>query len=205
MNRMNIFQVFRNGRFFAVVAFVALGLLFIASGAKADCGLPSNTGAAPSIPFVSPRVDDHQDGEESNRHATIVGLWHVIYTATEASGPFPPTPFQFVETFKMWHADGTEFENAFVPPAGGNICYGVWKESNHGSVKLHHIGIMFDSTGNVSNLFTVDEKNTVDSHGKTYSGHFDFRLWPPSFDSVGVGAPLAEVTGTISATRISVD
>ena len=79
-----------------------------------------------------------------NKHASIVGLWHVIYTVDTASpsGAFPPTPFQFVETFKTWHGDGTEFENA-LPPTGGDICFGIWKES-HGGVKLHHIGLMFD-------------------------------------------------------------
>jgi hypothetical protein len=136
-----------------------------------------------------------------------VGLWHLNYTAeTESGAPiFPPVPFPFLESLKTWHADGTEFENAFLPPTGGNICFGVWKELGHGSVKLHHIGLMFDSMGNVSNIFTVDEKDTVAPNGKTYSGSFDFKLWPPSFVTVGVGTPIAEVTGKTAATRITVD
>jgi hypothetical protein len=64
---------------------------------------------------------------------------------------------------------------------------------------------MFDSMGNVSNLFTEDEKNTVAANGKTYTGTFVFKLWPGSFDAIGVGTPIAEVTGTIAATRITVD
>jgi len=194
----------------ASVGLVVLTMLFAASSAKAGCGIPSNTGAAPSIPFLSPQGDEssnHQEDEKANKPASIVGLWHLIYTANSASPSvaFPPTPFQFVESFKTWHADGTEFENAFLPPTGGNICFGVWKESGHGSIKLHHIGLMFDSMGRVSNIFTVDEKDTVASNGKTYSGTFDFKLWPPSFDAVGVGSPLAEVTGTTLGTRITVD
>ena len=210
MNRINIFQALRSGRFSALVALVGLGLLFTASGAKADCGIPSSTGAAPSIPFVIPQQNEssnHQEGEESNKYASIVGLWHLIYTADSAtpSGAFPPTPFQFLESFKTWHADGTEFENAFLPPTGGNICFGVWKESKHGIVKLHHIGLMFDSMGRVSNIFTVDETDTVASNGKTYTGHFDFKVWPPNFDAVGVGIPILEATGTLLGTRITVD
>ena len=211
MNRINIFQARRGGRLFALVALAGLGLLFTASGAKAaGCGLPNKTGDSPSIPFLSAQQNEssnHQEDEESNKHASIVGLWHLIYTANSASpsGAFPPTPFQFLESFKTWHADGTEFENAFLPPTGGNICFGVWKESTHGSVKLHHIGLMFDSMGRVSNIFTVDEKDRVASNGKTYSGTFDFKLWPPSFDAVGVGNPIAEVTGTALGTRITVD
>jgi len=207
MNR-NFIRACRRERFAALIALVGLGFLFTASSAKADCGLLSKTGAAPSIPFLSSseqETSNHQDDEKSNKHASIVGLWHLIYTATSASGPFPPTPFQFLESFKTWHADGTEFENAFLPPTGGNICFGVWKDLGHGNVKLHHIGLMFDSQGLVSHLFTVDEHDTVASDGKTYSGTFDFKLWPPSFDAVGVGSPLAEVTGTTAGTRIAVD
>jgi hypothetical protein len=208
MNRMNIFRAVRSGRFSALVALVGLGLLFTASGTKAGgCAFSNKAAAAASIPFVSPHGADHQEDKESNGNDAIVGLWHLIYTANSASpsNAFPPTPFQFLESFKTWHADGTEFENAFLPPTGGNICFGVWKESGHGSVKLHHIGLMFDSMGRVSNIFTVDEKDTVASNGKTYSGTFDFKLWPPSFDAVGVGSPLAEVTGTTLGTRITVD
>jgi len=209
MNKMIIFRAFRRERFSALVALLGLGLLFTASGAKATgCGIPYKTGAAPSIPFLRPQQDaslNHQEGEDSNKHASVVGLWHLIYTATSASGPFPPTPFQFLESFKTWHADGTEFENAFLPPSGGNICFGVWKDLGHGSVKLHHIGLMFAPDGSISNIFTQDETDAVASNGKTYKGHFDIKLWPPFFDLVGVGTPVQEIKGTTAATRITVD
>jgi hypothetical protein len=205
---MNIFQAFRSGRFSALVALVGLGLLFTASGAKAaGCGLPYKAGATPSIPFLSPPGSEslnHQEDEESNKHASIVGLWHVIYTATSASGPFPPTPFQFVETYKTWHGDGTEFENAFLPPTGGNICFGVWKQVGHRTVKLHHIGLMFGSDGKVSNVFTVDEIDTVESDGQTYSGNFDFKVFDAT-NVFGTGTPSVEVKGTTAGTRITVD
>jgi hypothetical protein len=208
MNRMNIFQAFRSGRFSALVALAGLALLFTASGAKgAGCGLPYKTGTALSIPFVSPHGNEpfnHQEDEESNKHASIVGLWHVIYTATSAPPPFPPTPFQFLESYKTWHEDGTEFENAFLPPAGGNICFGVWKELSHGSVKLHHIGLMFAADGAISNVFTVDETDTIAHNGKTYKGTFDFKLFDAT-NVFGTGTPLAEVTGTTAGTRITVD
>ena len=125
MNRKNMFQVFWSGRFSALAVLLAIGLLFFATGAKAGCAVPYKAGAgaapvsAPAIPFVSP----HADGEW-NEQATIVGLWHVNYTATSddnfpPGGPYPSTPFPFVESFKTWHADGTEFENAFYHlPAG---------------------------------------------------------------------------------------
>jgi hypothetical protein len=210
MNRTmtKVFQTLLDRRLrTAFLVGAVFGMLFVASGAKAGCAVPlkAGAGAAPAIPFVSP----HPDGE-SNEHSTIVGLWHSIYTATydnnfPPGGPYPPTPFPFTESFKTWHGDGTEFENAFLPPSGGNICFGVWKDLDKGTVKLHHIGLMFNPDGSISSIFTQDETDTVASDGKSYKGTFDFKLWPPSYDAVGVGTPIAEVKGTTAATRITVD
>ena len=198
-------RLLRRGRFSAVAALLGLGLLFTAAGAKAGCAVPYKAAAAPAVPFVSPQADGewHEEG-------AIVGLWHVLYTGNSndnfpPGGPYPPTPFPFLESFKTWHADGTEFENAFLPPAGGNICFGVWKGLGDRRVKLHHIGLMFNTDGTISSIFTVDETDTVSHDGKTYKGSFDFKLWPPSYDAVGVGVPISEVKGTLAATRITVD
>jgi hypothetical protein len=90
-----------------------------------------------------------------------------------------------------------------LPPAGG-ICYGVWKELGDNRVKLHHIGAMFAADGSVSSFFTVDEIDTVAANGKTYSGSFEFKLWPPTYEAVGVGVPISELKGTTAATRITV-
>jgi hypothetical protein len=193
------------GRLAGLVALVGLGLLLTASGAKAGCAVPSKPGAAPAIPFVSPRADG-----ESNGHPGIVGLWHVLYTGTyndnfPPGGPYASTPFLFLESLKTWHADGTEFENAFLPPTAGNICFGVWKDLGDGTFKLHHIGLMFNPDGSLLAIFTVDETDTVSSHGNTYKGFFDFKLWPPSYEAVGVGTPISEVRGTTFASRITVD
>ncbi len=197
----------RSGRFSTVAILVGMGLLFSATSAKAGCATPFKAGAAPAIPFVSPHSDGDGDRDD---HGRIVGLWHVLYTANSndnfpPGGPYPPTPFPFLESFKTWHEDGTEFENAFLPPTAGNICFGVWKEVGEHGVKLHHIGLMFNPDGSVSSIFTVDETDTVGSGGKTYKGTFDFKLWPPSYEAVGVGTPISEVKGTVAATRISVD
>ena len=215
MNRNNIFRVLCRSRFFAIAALAALVLLFAAGDAKAGgCAVGGyKAGTAPPIPFVSPQADHQQEWDESHGHA-IVGLWHTIYTATYSTAgplpvpvipPGPPSSFQFFESFKTWHADGTEFENAFLAPAGGNICFGVWKDTGENSVKLHHIGLMFDSEGKVSFIFTTEETNTVSSNGKTYKGSFNFKLWPPFYDQVGVGTPLQEIKGSTAATRITVD
>jgi hypothetical protein len=143
MNRTKRFESV--GRRFAVlIGLATIGILFSASGAKAGCGLPVKPGEAPPIPFVSPHANapsKDQHDEDSRGRASIVGLWHVAYTATSVpvsipAHPFDFTPpFPFLESYKIWHGDGTEFENAFLPPDGGNICFGVWKDSGDGKVK----------------------------------------------------------------------
>ena len=189
-----------------LVVLVGLGLLFGASGAKAGCAVPY----AEAIPSASLHGNDssNQDAGGPNEPVSIVGLWHLIYTASYDYN-FPPPepatpPFTFLESYKIWHGDGTEFENAFLSPVTGNICFGVWKDLGHGNVKLHHIGLMFGPDGSVANVFTVDETDTVAPNGKTYKGYFDFKLFDGS-DVYGTGAPIAEVRGTTAGTRISVD
>jgi hypothetical protein len=194
-----------NYRLAAVAIAIAAVLLLGASGAKAGCALPTTGKHSPMAAWPGYRETSEWSGP-----ATIVGLWHVIYKGDydynfPPGGPYPPVPFIFLESFKTWHADGTEFENAFLSPEGGNICFGVWKEETERCVKLHHIGLMFTSEGKVSSIFTVDETDTVAPDGKSYSGTFDFKLWPPSYDAVGKGTPISEVRGSTAATRITVD
>jgi len=199
-------HVVKIGRLFAVVALFALAMLSTASRASAGCAAYS-----PGAP-LAPNFDEGQIGP--SEPVTIVGLWHVIYTATySTSGPLPvpvippgpPSSFQLVQSYKTWHADGTEWENAFLPPMGGNVCFGVWKDLGHGTVKLHHVGLMFDpSTGTVAATFTVDEINTVAPNGKTYKGTFDQKIFAPT-DVFGTGTVLQEIKGSTAGTRITVD
>ena len=211
-------KFFRSGRFSAVAALVGMGLLLIPAGARAGCGFANKAAAipatpAPPIPFVSPRANqpsNHQDDEESGQPVTIVGLWHVVYTATySTSGPLPvpivpPGSFTVAQSFKTWHADGTEFDNVFMSPSGGNICYGVWKDLGRRTMKVHHVGLMFGPDGSLANIFTVDEIDTVAADGKTYAGTFDQRLYEPT-DVFGTGKVVQEFKGTTAATRITVD
>ena len=163
------------------------------------------------LPSSARTADDQQVGRRFLRpyHRRYVACEFTLQTPIRISlqeALSRQRPSQFNESLKTWHADGTECENAFVPPAGGNICYGVWKDLvSCRTVKLHHIGLMFNSDGGLSAIFTDDETDTVAPDGKTYKGMFDFKLWPPSYDAVGVGKPIAEVKGTVAATRITVD
>lgn len=189
---------------------LALVLAFV-PGARAQCGFPAKIKPAAWNPTNAAAhfVLAAEKGGDDSYGRSIVGLWHLNYTGTYDEN-FPPgapatAPFPFLESFKTWHADGTEFENAFLPPSSGNICFGVWKDLGHGTVKLHHVGLMFDpASGGVSNVFTIDEIDTVAADGKTYKGTFDFKLFGPT-DVYGQGSPISEVKGTTAGTRITVD
>jgi hypothetical protein len=170
-------------------------LLFGATSANAACGL-TGTGSKSSIglPMLAQAGNDQDDGFAPGRGSSIVGLWHVVYTAGGST---------FNETLDQWHSDGTEFENAWLPPDTGNICFGVWKEVAPRTVRLHHIGWLFtpgSTPPTASGTFTLDETNTVSRDGKTYTGTFTFK----TFDSTGAPTGFEE-KGTIAATRITVD
>jgi hypothetical protein len=171
---------------------LALALLFVPS-AKASCGGPA--GVSSGSPIKLPMLSQAQENNLFPANDSIVGLWHVIYTANGAL---------FNESLDMWHSDGTEFENVHLSPESGNICLGVWKQVAPRTVRLHHIGWLFNPlnpTANATNTFTIDETNIVAPNGATYSGKFTFKV----YDLNGNYIPNSEVDGTIAATRITVN
>jgi hypothetical protein len=187
----------------ASVTLAAMGMLFAATSARAGCGEQATRrgGVVTRAPFLAQlggRIEqsnaqaiqgpeygtDDRDNKDS-----IVGLWHVIYTADGQT---------LYESFDQWHSDGTELENPNLPPATGPLCVGVWKQVGLRTFRLHHVGWNFDINGNSLGSFTLDETNIVDPHGKTYQGTFDLRFYDVN------GNPVQEVTGTQTAARISV-
>jgi hypothetical protein len=177
--RRRVFSVVCTPRLAAVLALL-VAALFAGVGSAQACNQSKN--AAPAMPWM-----ENQD--QSNWQPSIVGLWHVVYTQTDGS------PFN--QTFKMWHSDGIEFENALLPPTGGDICYGVWKQIGSRSVKLHHIGVMWGTDGKIAGTFTVDETNTVADDGKSYSGKFEFNQFAPTGDLI------VTIKGTTAAKRVT--
>ena len=164
----------------AAILVLLVAALFAGVGTAKACG--ESKASAPAMPWLN-----HQD--EGNWQPSIVGLWYVAYTQTDGT--------LFNHTFKMWHSDGIEFENALLPPSGGDICYGVWKQTGKRSVKLHHIGIGWGPDGKIAFTFTVDEEDTVSEDGKSYTGSFEFSQFDPS------GNPGPVIKGTTAATRVT--
>jgi hypothetical protein len=178
------------------LALMAVVCLFILpTSANAACGIFGAPGVKSSIklPMVTHADIDRAFPLEAFNQP-IVGLWHVIYTNSADSTTFN-------DTFDTWHSDGTEFESAFLPSAGGNVCVGVWRPTGRHKISLHHVGWLFNPatpTATATNTFTLDEDITVAGDGMSYSGNFTFKIW--NLD----GSPTpVEVQGTIAATRIT--
>jgi hypothetical protein len=170
------------------------GILLCAPAVHAACGLTGVGTKNPiRLPMLAEAENNQVDRAAHQFGPSIVGLWHVVYTADGST---------FNETLDQWHSDGTEFENAWLPPDTGNICFGVWKEVAPRAVRLHHVGWLFtpgSTPPTASGVFTLDETNVVSRDGESYTGTFTFK----TFDSTGAPTGV-EVKGTIAATRINV-
>lgn len=178
----------------STLALLSMGALLCgATTARAACGFTEAGSRSPiRLPMLAQAAGDQDDFHPPSR-PSIVGLWQVVYTAGGAT---------FNQTLDQWHSDGTEFENAWLPPDTGNICFGVWKEVRPGVIRLHHVGWIFtpgSTPPTASGTFTLDEMNTVSRDGKSYTGTFTFKTYDIDGSFTGT-----KVTGTIAATRITV-
>ena len=118
---------------------------------------------------------------------SIVGLWNVHYFQGST---------QLFETYDQWHSDGLEFEVNSIAP--GAVCQGTFKQTANGIVHLYHVVYTYDANGVFNGRILETQTNTVGSDGSTYTGTFDQKFYDLS------GNFLFEVTGTVTATRITV-
>jgi|ERR1700736_1444951 hypothetical protein len=120
---------------------------------------------------------------------TIVGLWRVHYLAGGS---------EIFQSFDQWHSDGQEFEVANGVP--GQMCQGTWQQKGGSrTVQLFHTGWNFDANGQLTGYFNETQINTVSRDGRTYQGTWDIKDYDTN------GHQLDEVTGTLQATRLTVN
>ena len=196
----------RNCRFASMLVALVLALAVVPS-ALAQCGLPTKlvkpTSWQPGLRGAHIlRASLADDGDEDN--SSIVGMWHVIFTAKTMNGnAIPDTGIDNALT--VFHNDNTEIMNSFRPPQDGNFCLGVWKKIGSSKYYVNHIpwfGNQFPNntnngigspTGPAQFLETI----TVAPDGNHFTGWFSLTAYNPD------GSVSVTFTGILAGTRIT--
>jgi len=197
--------------------------LAIAGHASAGCGAPA---ANPNLPseLRSPSVPSsshflsavYRPGAEGRflptgddggwpGEAGIVGMWRFLLVSNGTVVD---------DGYAQWHSDGTEIQNSGLhAPDTGNFCLGVWQQVGPNKYQLNHFPLAWTGTtgGGGTNLpaaaiqLTETVKLTDNDH---FTGTFTLNVYVrPSPDSLSVSPskPVQTVTGTITATRVTID
>ncbi len=198
----------RNCRFASMLVALVLALA-TAPGALAQCGF--------STKLVKPSSWQLQMGgahlmnaglaesHDDNDPVSIVGMWHVVFTAHSVNGEAIPDPGAVIDnSVVVWHADGTEIMNSARPAQDGNFCLGVWKKTGGHSYFLNHIPWQGNDPsggpggiGNPAGGAQILEQVTLSPDGDHYSGSFTLTAYDTS------GNVEVTFTGSLSATRIT--
>jgi hypothetical protein len=186
----------------AATVCIALFTTVGVQSAHAQCG-PSltprpiawNLAPALSAPKLSPAARPNPEAQLGNQanQPSIVGLWTISFLVGGQVAD---------QGFDVWHADGTELLNDNPPPASGNVCVGVWIQTDRNSYRLFHPSWTFDAKGNVNGTAIIRETVTVDAAtGDTFKGAFSVDI----YDLAGNHLTSQSVSGQLTGQRITVD
>lgn len=166
-----------------LLSVAALALVAGSVSAEAACGVPM--GAQPVRIKLPPLKAPTRPSTPS-----IVGTWQTALSVNDEV---------ILHTLIQWHDDGTESDNADIPPTFGNTCEGSWVSTGLRKVHRYHLGWTFDANSNPSGMFVLTEDNKVAKNGNTYSGTFDQKFYDNEGNLVN------EINGTVAATRVTAD
>jgi hypothetical protein len=192
----------------------AMGALVLAAamvpGALAQCGLNKNyvkpadwhpqLGSAHFMHAALFDDDDDRDGP------SIVGMWHVVFTAHAINGvAIPSNAYPVIDNaMVVFHSDKTEIMESARPPQDGNFCLGVWEKTGARSYYVNHIPWLGNDTanapsgiGNPTAGAQITERVTVSGDGSKYSGSFTLVAY--NLD----GTKAITFTGVLAGTRIT--
>jgi hypothetical protein len=182
--------------------------LVLVPGALAECGLPANLVKPMSWnPLSSPAHLLLTSEDRDKPEPSIVGMWHVIFTAQTSNGqPIGGSGLVVDNSVVVWHPDGTEIMNSSRSAQDGNFCLGVWECTGPRSYLLNHIpwqGNIFDPTapagtiGAAQDGVQILEKIVLSPDGNSYTGKFTLNAYTTS------GNVYQSFVGTLTAKRIT--
>jgi hypothetical protein len=142
-------------------------------------------------------------GKPDDDAPSIVGMWHVVFTANSLNGgTIPDTVID--NSVVVWHSDGTEIMNSSRPAQDGNFCLGVWAQTGRLSYYLNHLpwqgNDLTNAPSGIGNpqlgVQLIEEVN-LSPDGSHYSGMFTLTAYDAS------GNPTVAFSGNLAATRIT--
>ena len=193
---------------------ITLGLFaltaFTVPAALGQCGMPARAikpaawhpqeNAARLVRATNDEPFAREDGK------SIVGMWHVIFTAKTAMGePIPATVID--NALAVWHSDHTEIMNSVRPAQDGNFCLGVWEQTSKSGYALNHFPWYANEfpnnnpsgIGNPQGPTQIREYVTLSPDGDRFTGTFKLVAYDLSNNV------LASFTGTLLGARITVN
>jgi hypothetical protein len=179
------------------VSSLQLPFVFADSAGSAQAFMrATGTGGAPAISASS--------GSGPFNTATIVGMWNIqfISKGNTAHNPSIPDGALLDFGYTQWHGDGTELMNSGGHAANtGNFCMGTFVRTGLFTYVLNHFALSYDPvSGNLTAKVHILEQVTLDPSGNAYSGTLTIDAYDPKS-----GTQLDHVSGTVSATRVTVD
>ena len=186
------------------IAISVVGMLFAAEANAACSNLQQQQrqSGQGQYEFISTAFVPVWDREGDDEDVSVVGLWKFAFVAKGNTGPMAPSDGTPIDAgYVTWHSDGTELMNSGRPPISGDFCMGVWKQIGPSTFKLNHFAMGWDPTGTVLvGPVNIRETVTVSPGRHSYAGTFTLIQYASDEKTI-----LADVKGTVTATRITVD
>jgi len=179
-----------------------------ATAALGQCGMPPKAvkpavwhpqyGAARLVRTADDDLFRREDGK------SMVGMWHVIFTATASKGEAIPATV-IDNALAVWHSDRTEIMNSVRPPQDGNFCLGVWEQLDRSRYYLNHFAWYANQFPNANPSGIGDPQGPtqfrewvkLSPDGDRFTGNFQLDAYDLSNNI------LASFTGTLAGTRIT--
>lgn len=134
----------------------------------------------------------------------IVGMWRFTMSIAGPNGQ----SIVIDDGYSQWHVDGTEIMNSGAhAPNTSNFCLGVWAQTGPGTYKLNHFPLAWDSSGTAPQGPVHIVANVKLKDHDHFSGPFtlDVYSWDGNEIVNASGPPIAHLTGTFSATRVTTE